>query len=246
MLLVIFIKVIRYSLMKKLLSILLICVVGTVMAQSINQLDANGKRDGVWKKNFEGTKVLRYEGQFSHGKEVGTFKFYKNIGNKPVLTAIKEFDANSDIAEVQFLSSLKKVISKGKMKGKLYMGDWQYFHKNSDKIMITETYNNNGKLEGERLVFYDNGKIAERAFYKNGKLEGKSTWYSEKEIVLKEFIYVNDKLQGMSKYYDLDGNLVAEGAFKNDKKDGLWNFYKDGELDETKDYTNYSKNPAKQ
>ncbi|QDO94098.1 toxin-antitoxin system YwqK family antitoxin [Formosa sediminum] len=232
--------------MKNLLSVLLICVVGTLMAQNVNQLDENGKRHGVWKKNFEGTKVLRYEGQFSHGKEVGTFKFYKNLGNKPVLTAIKTFDPNSDIAEVQFLSSLQKVISKGKMKGKLYIGDWQYFHNNSDKIMITETYNNNGKLEGERLVYYDNGKIAERAFYKNGLLEGTSTWYSEKEVVLKEFNYVHDKLQGKSKYYDLDGNLIAEGAYKNDKKTGTWNFYKDGELEDSKDYTSHSKNPYKQ
>ncbi|WP_299782253.1 toxin-antitoxin system YwqK family antitoxin [uncultured Formosa sp.] len=232
--------------MKKLLSILMMCFVGVAMAQNINQLDANGKRDGVWKKNFDNTKVLRYEGQFSHGKEIGTFKFYKNIGNKPVLTAIKDFNPNSDIAAVQFLSSSKKVISKGQMKGKLYVGEWKYFHKNSDKIMTTETYNANGKLEGERLVFYKNGKVAERALYKNGLLEGKSTWYSEKEIAIKEFMYVNDKLQGMSKYYDLEGNLVAEGAFKNDKKDGIWNFYKDGELDETKDFTNYSNNPYKQ
>ncbi|WP_159022973.1 toxin-antitoxin system YwqK family antitoxin [Formosa sp. L2A11] len=232
--------------MKKILSFLMMCFVGVAMAQNINQLDTNGKRDGVWKKNFEDTKILRYEGKFSHGKEVGTFKFYKNIGGKAVLTATKAFNSSNNIAEVQFLSSTKKVISKGKMNGKLYVGEWTYFHKNSDKIMTTETYDTNGKLQGERLVFYKNGKIAERAFYKDGLLEGKSTWYSEKEIPLKEFSYVNDKLQGMSKYYDLDGNLVAEGAFKKDKKDGIWNFYKDGKLDNTKDFTHYSKNPAKQ
>ncbi|CDF78536.1 MORN repeat variant family protein [Formosa agariphila KMM 3901] len=232
--------------MKNVFAFLLMCVVSTVMAQSVNQFDANGKRDGVWKKNFDKTKVLRYEGQFSHGKEVGTFKFYKKVGNKAVLSAVKEFNADNDIAKVQFLTSSGKVISKGKMNGKLYIGDWVYYHKNSDKIMITEFYNENGKLEGERLVYYDNGKLAERAFYKNGLLNGTSTWYSEEEIVLKEFNYVNDKLQGMSKYYDLEGKLLAEGAFKNDKKDGIWNFYKNGELDDTKDFTNYSNNPYKQ
>ena len=232
--------------MKNIFSLLLWCIVGTTMAQDINQFDANGKREGVWKKDFEGTKILRYQGQFSHGKEIDTFKFYKKTGNKSTLSAVKVFNPNNDIATVEFLSSSKKVISKGKMNGKLYIGDWVYYHKNSDKIMITETYNDNGKLNGERLVYYDNGKLAERAFYKDGKLDGKSIWYSEKEIVLKDFTYVNDKLQGVSKYYDLDGNLLAEGAYKNDKKDGIWNFYKDGELDDTKDYTNYSKNPSKQ
>ncbi|MFB9052945.1 toxin-antitoxin system YwqK family antitoxin [Formosa undariae] len=232
--------------MKNLLTLLMLCVVGTAIAQNINQLDANGERDGVWKKNFDNSKVLRYEGQFAHGKEVGTFNFYKNVGNKPVLSAIKKFNTTNDIAEVQFLTSNQKVISKGQMKGKLYIGDWTYFHKNSDKVMMTEHYNNQGKLDGERLVYYDNGKLTERTMFKNGKIDGTSVWYSEKEIVLKEFSYVNDKLQGMSKYYDLEGNLTAEGAFKNDKKDGIWNFYKDGELVDTKDFTNYSKNPAKQ
>ena len=42
---------------------------------SINQLDTNGKRHGKWQKNFEGTKSLRYQGQFEHGKEVGTFTY---------------------------------------------------------------------------------------------------------------------------------------------------------------------------
>ncbi|MDW5290072.1 toxin-antitoxin system YwqK family antitoxin [Formosa sp. PL04] len=232
--------------MKKLLSLLILCIVSTAMAQSINQLDANGKREGVWKKNFDNTNIIRYEGQFSHGKEIGTFKFYKKTGNTSTLSAVKEFNPNNDIAKVEFLTSTKKVISKGEMNGKLYIGEWKYYHKNSDKIMIIETFNDNGKLEGERLVYYDNGKIAERAFYKNGLLEGKSTWYSEKEIVLKEFNYKNNLLQGMSKYYDLDGNLLAEGAYKHDKKVGTWNYYKDGELDDTKDFTNYSKNPAKQ
>ncbi|WP_066224823.1 toxin-antitoxin system YwqK family antitoxin [Formosa haliotis] len=232
--------------MKNIITFVLLSFVGSVMAQSINQLDANGKRDGVWKKNFDNTKILRYEGQFEHGKEVGMFKFYKKTGNKSVLSAVKEFNAQSTIADVQFLSSTGKVISKGKMNGKLYVGDWIYYHKNSDKIMITEHYNDQGKLDGERLVYYDNGKIAERAFYKNGLQEGKSTWYSEKEIPLKEFNYKNDVLQGMSKYYDLEGNLIAEGAYKKGKKDGIWKYYKDGKLDDEKDFTNYSKNPAKQ
>lgn len=231
--------------MKNLLSLLIMCIVSTAIAQGINQLDANGKRDGVWRKNFENTKIIRYEGQFSHGKEIGTFKFYKKTGKTSALSAIKKFNPNNDIAKVEFLTSTQKVISKGEMNGKLYIGEWKYYHKNSDKIMITETFNDDGKLDGERLVYYDNGEIAERAFYKNGKLEGKSTWYSEKGIVLKEFNYKNDVLQGMSKYYDLEGNLLAEGAYKNDKKDGVWNFYKDRELDDTKDFTSYSKNPEK-
>ena len=49
-----------------------VCVMG--WSQDINQFDAEGKRHGVWKKNFEGTDQLRYEGEFDHGKEIDWLK----------------------------------------------------------------------------------------------------------------------------------------------------------------------------
>lgn len=232
--------------MKHIVILILLAFVNVSFAQKINQLDANGKRDGVWKKNFDGTKVLRYEGQFDHGKEVGTFKFYKKIKNKPVLTAVKEFHPENNIADVTFLSSTGKVISKGQMEGKNYIGDWVYYHNNSDKIMTTEHYNANGKLDGDKLTYYENGELAEKAFYKNGMLEGASKWFSEEGVVLKDFQYKNNELQGVSKYYDQEGNLLAEGAYKKGRKDGIWKYYKDGKLDEEKDFTKYSSNPKQQ
>ena len=63
---------------------LILLIATIVSAQDINQVDANGERQGVWRKNFDKTKVLRYEGEFSHGKEIGLFKFYKNINGKAV------------------------------------------------------------------------------------------------------------------------------------------------------------------
>ncbi|GAA4239505.1 hypothetical protein GCM10022291_34080 [Postechiella marina] len=48
--------------------VLFLVSICSVSAQNINQFDAQGKRHGVWKKNFENTKVLRYEGTFNHGK----------------------------------------------------------------------------------------------------------------------------------------------------------------------------------
>lgn len=56
---------------------------GFIFAQNINQFDANGERHGIWKKNFEDTNIIRYEGQFFHGKEIGLFKFYKHYKIKP-------------------------------------------------------------------------------------------------------------------------------------------------------------------
>ncbi|MFD1615084.1 toxin-antitoxin system YwqK family antitoxin [Gelatiniphilus marinus] len=206
-------------------------------AQNINQFDANGKRHGIWKKTFEGTNVLRYQGEFYHGKEIGLFKFYKNIRKKPVLTATKQFNKTDNIAYVTFLSSKGKIISEGEMNGKTYIGLWKYYQNRNDNLLILEHYNNAGQLDGERFVYYENGQIAEKQVYKNGKLHGKSVWYSEKHVVLKEFIYENGELHGASKYYNPKGELIAEGQYKNGKKNGIWRYYENGKLINEKDFT---------
>jgi antitoxin component YwqK of YwqJK toxin-antitoxin module len=217
--------------------IITLLFVGNLSAQDINQFDANGKRHGIWKKNFEGTTQPRYKGEFNHGKEVGLFKFYKLIKKKSVLTATKQFSANDNSAYVTFLSSRGKVISEGKMIGKIYVDKWKYYHKNSNAVMQTETYDANGLLQGEKLVFYKDGVVAERANYIDGKLQGESKWYSVKGVVLKAFIYVDDELHGTAKYYNPKGELIVEGQYKKGKKSGTWRYYENGELTKEKDFS---------
>ena len=231
--------------MKAIYFLIILFVSSLVSAQEINQLDANGKRHGIWKKNFEKTKVLRYEGEFDHGKEIGTFKFYKNIDNEPVLTATRTFNETNDLAEVHFFSSKKKLISEGKMRGKTYVGKWIYYHNDSNQIMTEEFYNENGKLEGERKTYYLSGKLAENAMYKNGVFDGESLWYSEAGQLIRVFNYKNGALNGVSKSYDSKGNIELEGIYKDDLKHGIWKYYENGKLVREKDFTKRSKNPYK-
>jgi antitoxin component YwqK of YwqJK toxin-antitoxin module len=228
----------RFSIMKHTIFLIItLLLVGNLSAQDINQFDANGKRHGIWKKNFENTKQLRYEGQFDHGKEVGLFKFYKLIKKKSVLTATKQFNDKDTSAYVKFLSSRGKVISEGNMEVKKYVGKWTYYHKSSNDVMTTETYNSNGLLQGEKLVFYKDGVVAERANYVDGKLQGESNWYSIKGVVLKAFLYDNNELHGVAKYYNGKAELLAEGRYKRGKKVGVWKYYENGELTEEKDFS---------
>ena len=226
--------------------IILTLLLTNVTAQSINQLDENGARHGYWKMDFEKTDQPRYEGLFDHGHEVGTFKFYKFVAVKRNLSATREFLPNSDKINVKFFSSKGKLISEGSMNDKIYVGKWVYYQNKTDGLLMTEHYDKDGMLSGEKLVFYENGQIAEKSFYLNGQIDGISTWYSPEGKVLKEFTYMKDQLHGISKYYDSDGILLAEGMYKNDKKYGIWKYYENGALSEEKDFTTYSKNPKKQ
>jgi len=227
--------------------ILFISILTSSFGQELkNQLDADGKRHGVWSKNYDNTDQLRYEGQFEHGKETGLFKFYKIVEGKSVLTATKIFDVKTGIADVVFLASTGKKISEGKMKGKDYIGKWVYYHKDNDKVMTSEFYNDQGELEGERKVFYPDGNIAEIALYANGKLNGVSKVYAENGTQIKEFTYKDGELHGPSVYYNDQKQLLAKGNYRHDQKTGTWQYYEDGKLKEEKDYTVYSKNPKKQ
>ncbi len=231
--------------MKKLILFVLLFMANMVFSQDINQFDANGKRHGIWKKTFEGTKAVRYEGQFNHGKEVGLFKFYKYVSKKSVLSATKQFNQTNNIADVKFLTSKGKMISEGQMDGKKYIGDWKYYHKNFKQLLRTEQYDNNGVQQGELLVYFENGIVAERSNYKDGKLEGKSVWYNERGVALKEFVYENDELDGHSKYFSNKGELLIEGVYRKGKKHGVWKYYENGKLVKEKDFTRRSKNPYK-
>lgn len=231
--------------MKKSILFILLIVSSLSFSQDINQFDANGKRHGIWKKTFEGTKSVRYEGQFNHGKEVGFFKFYKYINKKSVLSATKQFSETNNIADVKFLTSKGKMISEGQMDGKKYIGEWKYYHKNSKQLLRTEQYDNNGVQQGKLLVYFENGIVAERSNYKDGKLDGKSVWYNENGVAIKEFIFEDDELHGHSKYFSNKGELLIEGVYRKGKKHGVWKYYQNGKLKEEKDFTRRSKNPYK-
>ena len=204
--------------------------VNFIMAQTFNQLDSEGKRHGKWKKNYDNTDVLRYEGEFFHGKEIGIFKFYKKYNNKAVLSATKQFNGDNNFVEVKFFTSTGKLVSEGQMDGRVYIGEWKYYQKDSNELLILEQYNSKGELDGERFVYYPNGQIAEKQTYILGKLSGESLWYSENNVLLKSYVYENDELHGEAKFFNAQGALVSEGIYKRGKKDGVWKYYENGKL----------------
>lgn len=199
-----------------------------LLAQELNQVDADGNRHGLWQKKFPGTDQLRYEGTFEHGKEVGTFKFYCEDCKKTPMV-VQEFKANSSISEVKYYTVKGKLVSEGKLDGKERVGEWLFYPKNSTKVMSREFYKN-GKLDGLKTTYYLNQAVTEEITYVNGLKEGPNNYYSPEGVLLKKLQYRNDLLVGPAFYYDAGGNLSIEGNYKNDKKHGLWKYYKNGKV----------------
>ena len=198
-------------------------------AQEFNKYDENGERHGAWRKFYEGNKQLRYEGTFSHGKEQGIFKFYdRTSGKQPAAT--KSYITGSTVLDVVYYQKNGKKISEGQLDGRKRIGEWRYYHQNGETIMTTENYVN-GVQEGEKTVYFENGKPAQHTIFVNGKEEGQDLHYAENGILLSSYTYVSGILQGPVKIYDITGNLTREGNYKEGKKHGTWKYYKGGKLD---------------
>lgn len=197
--------------------------------ESINQMDSNGKRHGIWKKAYPDSQQLRYEGTFDHGKEVGIFKFYcEECGKQP--SVVSTFNEKDNSAWVQYFTIKGKLVSEGKMIDKEREGEWVAYHEKSKQVMSREFYKD-GKLHGKQTTYYPDGKVTEEITYSNGIKEGENLYYSPEGVLIKKLQYRNDQLEGAAIYYDAFGVVVIEGNYKLGKKHGLWKYYKNGQLE---------------
>lgn len=211
------------------LLVLLVAGIYSAKAQnSINQLDANGNRHGVWEKYYNNKRV-RYIGTFEHGKEIGTFKYYSaKASDFPII--IKNYTGENALTEISFFKITGILESKGFMNEKSREGKWLFYHSDGKSVMSEENYKNN-QLNGVYKTYYLTGKPTEISTYKDGLQEGSYKKYSIKGFLYQDFNYVKGKLNGVATYYSRKtGELKKEGLFKDDQPVGTWKYYSNGEL----------------
>ncbi len=199
--------------------------------ENINGLDSDGLRHGLWSKNYNETKKIRFSGEFNHGKEVGIFKFYDVTGS---LVAEKKYLSNSNICHAKLYNSKHNLVAEGDFVGKNKNGLWKYFSANKYLIM-TETYVI-GKLEGEKITYYKNGKPTEEVYYKNDKMNGLSIRYTDKGNKISSQTYKDGKLDGKVEYSDASGIVVVRGQYKKGERVGRWQHFSKGKVVKVEDY----------
>jgi antitoxin component YwqK of YwqJK toxin-antitoxin module len=207
---------------------LILFFTSSIYSQEINQVDSQGKKEGVWKGIYSDSKRPRYEGTFSHGKEVGLFKFFDDT-KVGTLIATREFNFKDNSCYTIFYNQRKNKVSEGKQVGKDYDGEWKYYHENSATIMTLENYKN-GKLNGVRKVYYPNGVLAEEANYTNGMKDGTYKSYAENSVLLENTFYKNGQYDGQAVFKNASNIEVGKGKFKNGKKVGIWTYNNGGTI----------------
>ncbi len=198
-----------------------------LQAQSdFNKVDEKGLKDGLWKGFYPESNRPRYQGTFSHGKEVGVFQFFDDTKLGSVV-ATREFNAKDNSCYTTFFDQAKNKVSEGKLVNKVFEGEWKYYHQASPVVMSVENYKN-GKLDGLRSVYFLNGKLAEQVNYKDGLKNGAYKKYSEEGILFEDSNYKNNEFDGLATFYDANGLIASKGIYSNGKKIGLWEFYEKG------------------
>lgn len=124
----------------------------------------------------------------------------------------------------------------GIYKGSELNGILCYINKYNYKNMVPIK---NGKAEGIKKSYYENGVLQFEELYKNDKQAGVEKEYYESGVLLSETLYKDGKKEGIGKLYYESGALNVEIPYKNNKKEGLGKIYNEkGKLTATLTYKN--------
>ena len=208
---------------------LLAVVAGSAVAQppsaGPNLTDAQGRKQGSWSKSWPTGKV-RYTGQFKDDRPVGNFKHYTEEG---VLATEQEFAADGLSSHARHFHANGQPMAIGNYLGQLKDSTWNYFDMEG-RPQSVEHYHN-GVLTGDRIVYYDNGGVAERCTFVDGERQGDWKQYFPGGTVKAQATYVKDEPEGTMTWFYPNGKKEIEGNVVRGERDGEWIYYnEDGSI----------------
>ncbi|MEZ4720883.1 MAG: hypothetical protein R2813_03280 [Flavobacteriales bacterium] len=216
--------------------------------ESINRLNEEGEKEGVWKEFYD-DRTVKSEGKYRSGERDGYWKEYTKKGE---LMETTKFDKGEMIKDAEELSNLdvKEIYyQEGEEEGKLkFRGTFREGKKHGTHIWFTTTgeidstkvYKNDvlvakgdmdrgGLKQGEwKEYFYPEGGLKAEGSYKNGYKYGSWTYYfKNKEIEQRGKYDEKGRPDGQWKWYYENGKLEREEVYKNGRENGLSIEYSD-------------------
>ena len=82
-----------------------------------------------------------------------------------------------------------------------------------------------GRLNGDAVYYYKNGKLKWKGEYKEGNIAGKWEFWNENGMKIYEVHYDNDTLDGNFISWYSSGKVKEQGSYKLNKKSGKWITY---------------------
>lgn len=182
-----------------------------------NVTDSKGKKQGPWSKTYPNSKVYQYKGQFKDDKPVGTFTyFYPSTKVK----AIIKHSETSTRSEAFYYHENGSLMSHGIYRNMKKDSIWLNFGP-SGRISNYETYKNDLLDGKKVIYYVpedpnDNSKIVSGTYiYSAGKLNGEVVLYFENGTVKEKGTYLNNKKHGIWERYHSNGKKMNLERFKN-------------------------------
>jgi len=194
-----------------------------VKRETINRLDANGYKQGIWKYFWE-NGLLSMEGVYLNGKKNGFFKYYDQEGNFKQIEKWENDILIEDAVETKRLDRKVEYHPNGKIKTEAY-----FFKGVPDGVR--REYSPDGKVVNSYL-FTRGMLMGEGVVDDNGKKQGDWKEFYESGALRAEGKYINSKPIGKWRYYFEDKSIEIEGSYtRKGEKDGEWLwYYSDGGL----------------
>ena len=217
---------------------MLACNVG--MAQSLNQIDDQGRKQGKWQKKYPRSVAMRYEGQFKDDKPVGEFKYYSPNGFLESVLRYKD-DGTCDAV---FYDEKGRVEGEGQYRDRLRTGQW-LFYNNAGKVIAEEHFTND-TLDGPRITFFDNGDTMKVEYVDMGIRTGRAATFFENGQLQELMYYKYGQRHGAYARYYPDGTPLLTGEYDMGKNTGEWRAYnEDGTVYTITTYVDYREDQVK-
>ena len=210
----------------KYVSAFLLLLLSTASLAQINQKDAAGKKQGVWKKPYEGSTVFKYVGQFKNDKPYGKFVYYYETG---AVQAVVLHRTDGKTSDAKMYHESGYLMARGKYVTEKKDSIW-LFYDDRGIISAQENYKD-GLLNGQRVVYYEPRDsqyyVQEYSYWLNGQPHGEYKKYHPNTQVSEEGKYVNGKREGKVFHYLPDGKTGRVEQFKAGVKHGYFITYDD-------------------
>jgi antitoxin component YwqK of YwqJK toxin-antitoxin module len=146
-------------------------------------------------KYYHPNGIVKAEGNYSDGNEVGSTYFYDDSG---ILKRVKVIETNGGVYNIYENDTLNRIDYEGRKQGK-----W---------ISIPHAYSENSCYSNPDQIIY----------YKNDNPTGIWEYYSYDGIRLIERLVWHDSVNSYSQTWGYNGNLIAEGSMINEIRNGEW------------------------
>ena len=190
----------------------------------VNQVDGQGRKQGVWEKKYPNSIAYEYKGQFKNDQPVGTFTYYYPSNKVKV---VMKHDEKTKRSEAYMYYESGNLMSFGIYKNQKKDSVWTKFGP-SKRISSRETYKND-ILNGKSIVYYvpeditdKSVKIARESTYKDGKLEGEVIEYFDFGTIKAKSHYLNGLRHGQFLTNHANGKPMLEEHYLYNYKHGFF------------------------